>query len=228
MGIIPTIDGSDMVVREGLIGRWMGGVGGTPALGTVLDFSGRGTHGTLFGDAFVNRDGFQLDGDGDRVDFINNGALSIGTLDYTVSAWIKTSYKTDYAAILNAHLFGEVWQPIYMQQTTGLMRMQLGHVFGSPVGGSDIADGILKHVAISVDRASDATFFIDGAQDGGPLDVSASCDIDIIPSKLFFGFFYNRPSRSYNGSIDDVRIYNRALSAAEVRAIYDNTKWRHQ
>jgi hypothetical protein len=31
-----------------------------------------------------------------------------------------------------------------------------------------------------------------------------------------------------NGSIDEVMIFNRSLSAAEIKQIYDTTKWRHQ
>jgi hypothetical protein len=30
--------------------------------------------------------------------------------------------------------------------------------------------------------------------------------------------------RYFNGSLDDIRIYNRALSAAEVKALYDFEK----
>ena len=40
---------------------------------------------------------------------------------------------------------------------------------------------------------------------------------------IYIGDFGNA-GYHFNGSIDDVRIYNRALSAAEIKAIYDATK----
>ncbi len=44
------------------------------------------------------------------------------------------------------------------------------------------------------------------------------------PNSLWFGTYRTTPGHFFNGSLDDVRIYNRALSAAEITALYLATK----
>jgi hypothetical protein len=47
-------------------------------------------------------------------------------------------------------------------------------------------------------------------------------------STITVGAYLNgtNPSERFNGSVDDVRIYNRALSAAEILAIYETSQRR--
>ncbi|PIU98326.1 hypothetical protein COS61_02040, partial [Candidatus Wolfebacteria bacterium CG03_land_8_20_14_0_80_40_12] len=42
--------------------------------------------------------------------------------------------------------------------------------------------------------------------------------------KFLIGSVKKIANRYFNGLIDEVRIYNRALSAAEIKALYDATK----
>ena len=41
-------------------------------------------------------------------------------------------------------------------------------------------------------------------------------------AKTYIGAFYTSPNLIFNGQIDDVRIYNRALSATEIQNLYNS------
>lgn len=101
--------------------------------------------------------------------------------------------------------------------------MELG--YGNTVAGTPINDGQWHHVACVLDElpapvSTDVKFYVDGQLDsvvgGAPVaidtlahnDVLIGCDIQ---------------NRFFNGTIDEVRIFNRALSAAELDALYHGT-----
>jgi hypothetical protein len=82
---------------------------------------------------------------------------------------------------------------------------------------SCITVGSWYHVAVTIKEGNDVNFYINGASAGK------------FPQADIFGIVNNEPLRIgkiksedywFSGAIDDVRIYNRALSAAEIRKIY--------
>ena len=205
MGIIPTIDGSDLVVREGLVGRWMGGVGGTPALGTVLDTSPKGNNGTCVGNAFVNQDGLQMDETGDILTVLANLEPK------TVCFWWKSTLS-------GAHRFIGNWPQwlVYAEGST----LNLGI---SGMGGrilTTILANQWNHICVTRGSTNTLMFV------GGTL-VGTTSTVSIEGGNIIFGEVSGYDC-FLDGAISDARIYNRALSAAEVKAIYNNTKWRHQ
>src|SRR5215211_2116757 len=75
--------------------------------------------------------------------------------------------------------------------------------------------GVWRHVAMSV-RSGDTQLYVNGSLVGTNTQTFTS----IVPtSDLRIGSGYNQ-GRFFNGDIDEVGVYNRALSAAEVQAIH--------
>jgi prepilin-type N-terminal cleavage/methylation domain-containing protein len=62
--------------------------------------------------------------------------------------------------------------------------------------------------------------YVDGALASDPNNTSPS---GAPSSKLFIGEYYNS-GLTWSGNIDDIRLYNRALSAAEIQAMYNSQK----
>ena len=230
MGIEPTIDQSG-ILSEGLVGRWMVGVHGVPALGTVTDRSGKGNDGTCVGDAFVNGDGLQLDGTGDYV-AINSSLVDLATHDISAGAWAKIptagtgnpsmifsqSINVGYSMLLLEFDSTDSSKIIYRDDTVTASIA----VIGDPVAGDT-----WTHVFFSWATATKTMeLFVDGVSQGTAADIaSAVAYFD----KVSIGAFPKVvPLVELDGSISDMRIYNRVVSAAEVKAIYNNTKWRHQ
>ena len=90
-------------------------------------------------------------------------------------------------------------------------------------GGPDLRDGEFHHVAVTVDRSSSTggKFYVDGVEvstfdptrEPGDLSNGEPLLIGKHPTPSFNGAF--------RGTIDEVEIFNRALDASEVQAIFD-------
>ena len=139
-----------------------------------------------------------------------------GTKPRTLTAWIKTEEDRGEIISWGADDFGKMW--VY-----GFIR---GRVGVTPSGGylyinAETDDDKWHHVAVVVQEAElpnlhdDVTLYKDGEpaeiHDIGLLDlwpVDTGKDIDV------------RIGRGFTGLLDDVRIYDRALSDDEVKAIF--------
>ena len=81
------------------------------------------------------------------------------------------------------------------------------------------------YIAITFDRDGLARFYLDRAPDG-TADISSMNSLDITNNAAEDGFnigqIGSHLARFYfNGLIDDVRIYNRVLSADEINRLYN-------
>ena len=111
-----------------------------------------------------------------------------------------------------------------MQNTTdpkGTLRLELG--YGNTIASTPVNDGQWHHVACTLDSlpapsSTDVKFYVDGQPDaviGGALvaiNTVALNDV-LIGSDI--------QNRFFNGVIDEVRIYDRALSAAEIASLFN-------
>jgi len=200
---------------------WMGEGAGPPR-----DISGNGNHATLPGGtsapAWVFSEwGVVLDFDGSN-DFLilpDSPSLNI-TTNITMSAWIKTSEPDS----------------TQMNIIGGYDRISPfnGYGFGVSIGGgldgklkywdssswvsssTAVNDGAWHLVAVSV-NGSNATFYLDGQSDGSP----EAGNPDSFSGDRAIGARADDANNPFLGLIDDVRIYNRALTAAEVFALYE-------
>ncbi|MCP4259487.1 MAG: LamG domain-containing protein [Planctomycetes bacterium] len=183
----------------------------------VNDISGNGNDGTIVGDpVFVDGPtGFgtamEFDGDGDYVDVGNDPNLDI-TGDITLACWIKVD------------VFDKNWQAIVTHGDNSWRVHRSGSsnniAFGSNgltpagdlTGSTDVSTGAWFHVAAVYDGAQKLVY-IDGA-----LDASADTtgNIDSSTYNVNIGENNQQTGRHFAGLIDEVMIYNRALSDLEV------------
>lgn len=183
--------------------------------GTTADVVGT-YNGSLEGDV-TGVDGkidqaIQLDGEDDYVDC---GNLEIGS-GLTVSAWIKPEEKTeDYDWRKNLGVVAQYQTEWIFEVRSNLEGIQFwdGDWLQSE---SDIAENKWQHVAAVWTAGGDRTIYIDGEKDvsDGNADSPFSNNITRI------GYSGDR-SRYFKGKIDDVRLYNRALSDDEVSDLAD-------
>jgi len=187
--------------------------------GTVaLDSSGNGNDGILVGDpqwvAGVIGGALEFDGIDDYVDCGNPEVLDI-TGDITLMCWIKVA------------AFSKTWETIIAKGDDSY-RMSRGPGNGDsihfgcngPSGGNLDANTIVttdtwRHVAL-VYNGTDKIIYIDGVEDAR---VASSGNINSSGYNLFIGENSQAVNRHLTGLIDDVRIYNQALSAADISKI---------
>jgi len=227
--------------NTGLVGYWPMNEGRGAEAG---DFSGQANHGTLTNmdpstDWVPGKRGKALDFDGgnDFVD-ISYSALDFpsATSEITLSAWVKTSTVGD-ASIFGFRDSGSGSPVMDFQigndgidnDNTGFVSfivrddgsVGLTHFHSS----TDLRDGNWHHVVATIDSSKNMKIYVDGIQDGsGTHTMTAGITTD---TKRIGDESINGNIDEMDGQIDEVRIYNRALTAAEVSALYQATAIKH-
>ncbi|MCH7559250.1 MAG: LamG domain-containing protein [Planctomycetes bacterium] len=89
--------------------------------------------------------------------------------------------------------------------------------------GSAVNDGVWHHVAWIRNAITSAKLYLDGVEIGS--DSNASMDTITLDdgAKPMIGRYPTALDEFFNGIIDEVRVYNRALSPDEVEALADNS-----
>ena len=92
--------------------------------------------------------------------------------------------------------------------------------YGSLYGQKSVNDGAWHHVA-GVYDGEKMYLYIDGAVD---VSQTASGAIDTNDQPVYIGENSEKTGRCWNGLIDDVRVYNYALSEGRITALYNEGK----
>jgi hypothetical protein len=134
----------------------------------------------------------------------------------TLSAWVTLDYATNYATVISK---GQ--ETAWSMQTAGYNERMNFHVAASGMpwngisGSINVGGGVWHHVA-GVYDGSMAYLYIDGVEDA---QLAASGPIGINSDEVIIGgSFPSLPSgyRQWEGMMDDVRVYDRALSQEEI------------
>ena len=228
----------------GLIGHWTFD-GKNVVNGVALDSSGNGNNGNLVGIAtstFYSTgrigQGFDFDGTNDYVKADDNASLSI-TGSLTISAWIKPVNATVMQSVVSKYDSAGNQRSYFMNisdTSIGCNAQELLLAVSSTLtpftGASKCSNAVLSSNkwthAVAVYNASAQTvdLYIDG------VNQTRAIGAGTIPSSiadssrdLSIGSSYSNSTtpnaKPFNGGIDDVRIYNRALSAGEIKILYN-------
>lgn len=208
-------------ISSGLVGYWKF----DETTGTVAyDFSGNGNKGALTnGPASTagNIGGaLSFDGINDYVDVPYNSVLEFGSQDFAYSLWLNYSSVAGDRSLLDYRTGGKIFS-FYWNATRGYeLRVNDGSGWvidslpSAPWHDSP-STGAWYHVAL-VRSGNAFTVYKNGVSLGS---FSSSATVPSFPTNRRIGYAADN-SMPFAGSIDDVRIYNRALSLAEIQGIY--------
>ena len=153
--------------------------------------------------------------------YVSTGAVSGLTLtSFTFAAWINvTAYPvfSAYAAIVHNDIGGSP-TGIYEESTSGFVVVAGGGTGVAKwlIPASSVPIGGWHHIVATYDGTTYA-MYLDGVAAGSTY-VDSNYSDGAVPYAI------GRGNASYfNGSIDDVRIYNRALSSSDVTQLYNYT-----
>jgi hypothetical protein len=203
-------------ITNGLVGLWSFD-GKDMSTTTAFDRSGQGNDGTLTNGPAptIGKIGQALKFDGVNQYVQSTTVPTSATDNWTMSAWIKASMLSQDSIVVyngtdsGGYGFGVGGCPLSGSNLCGL--------FGGITwinSGYTFTDYSWHHVVM--ERASGVTkFYVDGVQTPNTNNTAPA-----VPSSAFIIGHEYALSRYFSGSIDDVRIYNRALSAAEVKQLY--------
>jgi len=218
--------------KNGLVGYWSFEEGTGTKVG---DFSNQGNTGTWYGSGSHWADGKfgkggSFDGSSDYVDM--GDVLDMRTGDYSVSVWFKTT-DTQFTLVQKSLAASNPnrWFIIYGEETN-VLKAAFTDAEGSAIQATwttttSILDNNWHHVVAVYDRDSLLTLYVDGVS-RATADISSRNGADInISCSLRIGAYNDSDCSVYssfkmNGSIDEVRIYNRALEISEITALYNS------
>jgi hypothetical protein len=201
--------------HPGLVGWWRCDEGS----GTIAgDSSGYGNNGAIYGATWATGKygkALSFNGNANYVCFPANSLNNFIAL--TISFWLKTSYS-DYKVLFNK------WWPTDGSFTIFTVDNKMyfqAHLGGVAYGAykSFVATGDWVFVTVTWESGSPIKIYInnvsgvDSAVMTGTLSTGAGSYLTMGQNSIY----------SFNGIIDEVRIYNRALSAAEIQESFQKT-----
>lgn len=165
--------------------------------------------------------GFRFDGIDDQAKIATYSNLDIGasTLGFTIEFWVKPTVVT-YGPLLHFHNGTtdglHFWTNSDTNRLTGYLMGTGGGVVDGP--GAAIQAGVWQHVALVYDKTAGVARLYKNGNVVGTANIGtgyrARTDYD-----LYFGANPVNPQR-FNGTLDEISLYNRPLSTAELAAIY--------
>jgi len=204
-----------LIRNPNLVGWWKMDDVGT---GTVVDFSGYGRNGTMYGNpTFVPgyyEEALELHGSPDYV-VINGYKGVLGANPFSISAWIRT---TDTEGCIVSWGTASGGQRVEFRINASRLRLEHGN--GNIQSDTNVNDNEWHHVAVTVKQGaalqpSDIAFYLDGrnntraSTDPDKFNITANFDVTI-------GRRYNALERWLTGLVDDVRIYDVELAQAGI------------
>ena len=217
------------IPTDGLVGYWS-------FTGNANDESGNGNNGTVYG-ATLTEDRFGMlnsaysfDGVDDYINIPHSSSISVSSY-VSISAWVKMDAADSGIVIVKGN-YGQLWDYGLSTDWSYTSYPESGGPFViNEYRGLNDKFNEWHHFAVTVDEVNGNVLkmYFDGAEMTGLLsrinDQSNTSGNYIRPTSgtLKIGGVPEAP-RTFLGLVDDVRIYNRTLSASEIEIIYNAEK----
>ncbi len=225
---------------SGLVGHWtFNGPdmdwGSTTA--EALDRSGQGNNGDVIGAKPVIGkvgQGLEFDGSGDYVDITDDNSLSFtegSTVDqpYSISVWVYMEDVTTAQRIISKFGYADLREWI-MYISSDDFYIQNYHYNDNSIHIGEIASDVLStrqnawtYITVTYDGSENGNgfdIFFNGIDQNGTADnTGAYTGMGNTAKTVEIGSF-NGGADYFNGIIDEVRVYNRVLSAEEIGELY--------
>ncbi|MFC1742151.1 LamG-like jellyroll fold domain-containing protein [Nanoarchaeota archaeon] len=169
---------------------------------------------------------YEFDGDGDYVDCGNDTSLNWGSGNGTVCLW----YKTGFSSVRYAFIKGGTGAggKRYAISTESAGNVTFGIDDNSTTANLKSSIAVHDdewHFVCGLRDGDNIRLYIDGSEDANsPLDVSGMGSID--GDYCTVGAAYNAAAQErqawFNGTLDNLMIFNRSLSAVQILALYNN------
>jgi len=158
---------------------------------------------------------------------VGGASLNLGTQNFTISGWTKTSGKTTNPLFVKRY-WSPNTNPGFQVVTQDNNRLYVYFCDGSALrltGSSSgiYADGSWHFFAVVFNRQSNAILYKDGAYDS-QFSISAQQGSVSSPANLFIGAQSSSspiPQDYYAGNMANGQIYNASLSANQIASLYN-------
>lgn len=177
---------------------------------------------------------FSLDGSNDYVSTADSADWDFGTNDFAIEGWFNSPNPTDVRRIISAGSQADgannLWSFGYGDIPVWGGGQRLNFAVFNGGGYSDFSSNPVTfnpntwHHAAVVRSGTSLTFYLDGAAIG-TVAIGAGFAVNGGSTGAIIGARYNNnPSTIFefaNGRLDEISVYKRALSAAEISSVYN-------
>ncbi|KON30098.1 hypothetical protein AC477_05230, partial [miscellaneous Crenarchaeota group-1 archaeon SG8-32-1] len=198
----------------------------------VIEYKGRNNGsvtGALQTDAGQLGKAFEFDGETDYLNLGNND-LEISD-NFTISLWIRTNDSSGTPTIIgrvdSGGAYSQYW---YLGKGNGVSTIETGLGDNSKYSTVYSNDGITDnkwHQVVWVRKDDIQEIYVDGANSTNPSSIDSGIGNVNPPTNVYIGGDVESNDYYFNGSIDDVLIFNRTLSITEIQALYTNQSSRY-
>lgn len=221
--------------NTGLVGSWHY----SEASGTrAADSSGNANDGTLTNGPIWNASGkagyaIQFDGINDYAVSPDTNSLDFGTGNFSIEAWVKPATGVTQAILNKGYVeYGGCWGPqigviLYVDPSNkAVFTVENGPaVINRRLTGTSNINGTWNHI-VAIRDPSNISLYVNGVLEATTAIPAWSVSNTL---QLEIGIGHNPCSpyaflAPFKGMIDEVRIYNRALSAQEIQARYNASR----
>lgn len=201
----------------------------------ILDLAGKSNHGQFGTNTgalptwAIGKDGghavFLPGTPGNRI--IPRGAFGItGNVPVTVSAWVRYTLDATIAYEVLCNFGNDVinQEVFFARNPSGQAYFEFGGGAGAVTGTTVMGKATWYHLCAVYTGAANF-LYVNGIQEA----TAAYSSANIGTNQFVFGSYLNAGTYKFEmaGRVDDLRIYNRALPALEVRQIYNPaTRWQ--
>jgi hypothetical protein len=193
--------------------------------GTANDSSGNGNNGILVNGASVVADADRgnvllLDGTDDYVSLGNGGSLILSDNNQgTITAWVKIAVSKSHHSIVTKGEWKDAYSLLISGSTSSKDKLWTGNDTGV-FSADPVPVGVWTHVAVTI-NGDLTTFYING-QVSGTANQDRGNPIDNTNTAVCIGreqYAGSMPAGRwfFNGRLDDVRIYEKALDQAAIQ-----------
>jgi len=190
----------------------------------VADLSKYGNNGTNYGATYTSSGklggAYTFDG---ASSYINTTA-NVSAV-FTYSAWINSSGST-YRTIIGVSSLN--WDPLFYVKDDNRIGLSKQNINTLGTSSGTVTNGVWNYVAVTYNSSGDYAFYINGALSGSGTNLVTFT----LLNHVVVGFTNDGGAMYFNGSIDEVRIWNRSLSASEIQQLYmsnlqkfNSTQW---
>jgi len=197
-----------------------------PFNGNAHDESGNGHNGTVCGATLTNdrfgraNNAYLLNAANSDHITINSAVGNFGLSDFTISVWVKRNSSAGYeiftqrsAAYRNSSWWELGWGSLCINENSAYESIANGNV------GDTLRNNVWYHF-VGVRETTTVRFYLNGEL----LDENTTPQILNINNQTNAEIgchFLGSPLQCFDGIIDDIRLYNRALSESEIRLVYN-------
>jgi hypothetical protein len=217
--------------EDGLIAWWKMDLGTGSTAPDEMDINpgnfGTGNSAPAWTTGYIGN-GLVFDGIDDYLDVLHHESLNLNTL--TISLWMKTNYSGDTQGILSKYDNHGEWNYQLYSDASGYINFNVGadNAWETTLTSNTIInDNNWHHVTVTYDQIN-MKIFIDGVEDNS---VSETRSLGTGARPLYIGantydasvtLAFDEAHNTFSGSLDNIKIYNRALSDGEVAGEYNS------